>query len=212
MSGRTIRTAAAWLRSSAERDLMRGRARALAPFLKPWAARYCGATGGSNPMWRGSWRLSALPERRIERHAAVDQERRPGDVVGLVRGEPERGLRHVLRLADPAVRDQPQELGFGLGRLPGGPIDRRPDGAGCDRVHPDAVLGDLLGEALHHQHDATLGGRVIHVPGPGDDLMHRAHADDLAERLRNLRARAPAPELAHALAAAEELAGEVHVD
>src|ERR671916_348906 len=83
-----------------------------------------------------------------------------------------------------AVGDEREEAAQRLRRLPGGAVDLRPDGAGGDAIDADPARGDLLGEALHHQHDAALGGRVVGVPGPGYDLVHRAHADDLPRRGR----------------------------
>ncbi len=50
------------------------------------------------------------------------------------------------------------------------------------------------------------------MAGPRDDLVHRAHADDLAQRARDFGARAAAQELAHRLAGAQKLPGQVDID
>ena len=50
------------------------------------------------------------------------------------------------------------------------------------------------------------------MAGPGDDVVHRRQADDLAQRARKLRLRAAAPELAHRLARTQKLPGQVDVD
>ena len=47
------------------------------------------------------------------------------------------------------------------------------------------------------------------MTGPGNLLMHRAHADDLARRARYLRNDAASQEFANRGAGAQELAGEV---
>src|SRR5215211_7463250 len=67
---------------------------------------------------------AAFAERGIERHASVDEEGRAGDVVALVRGEPDRRLGDVLGVADAAVGDELEERRLGLRRLPGGAVDR----------------------------------------------------------------------------------------
>jgi hypothetical protein len=54
--------------------------------------------------------------------------------------------------------------------------------------------------------------RVIGMPGPRNDLMHRAHADDLAERARHIRPRAPPQELAHGRAGAHRKADVCRVE
>src|SRR5919106_1008021 len=182
------------------------------------------STAGSSPTMKAStsvggaasWSARVISaaglEAGIEGHAAVDVQRRAGDVVGLVRGQPHGRPRDVLGLADALVGDELQELGVGLGRLPRLAVDRRADRARADAVDPDAVRRDLLGDRLHHQHDAALGRRIVDVPRPGNRVVHRAHADDLASGAGDLLAHAAPLELAHRLAAAQELAGQVDVD
>src|SRR5512132_2661505 len=58
--------------------------------------------------------LTAGFESRVAGHAAVDEERRPGDVVGHVRGEIDRSLRDIFRLADALVWNQLHQVRVGL--------------------------------------------------------------------------------------------------
>src|SRR5262245_12627688 len=61
-----------------------------------------------------------------QRHAAVDQMRLSGDVARLVRGEEDREVRHLLRLAEPSHGLAVDEgLLDGLQRFAGGLRDRR---------------------------------------------------------------------------------------
>src|SRR5919106_1294399 len=160
---------------------------------------------------RAPWLPPGL-EARIECHPAVDEDAGAGDVIGLIRGQPRDHAADVLDLADPLVRHELHEVGIGLGRAPGGGVDRRADRARAHAVDPDAVRRDLLGDRLHHQHHAAFGGRVIDVARPRDDLVHRADADDLAGGAGDLGAHAAALELLDRLAGAQELAGEVDPD
>src|SRR4051794_40943207 len=92
------------------------------------AAMAAGQLAAATALAGGAPGLSApRREPRVERHAAVDVERRAGHVVGLVGGQPDGGAGDVLGLADPLVGDQPHQVGVGLGRLPGGGVDRRVD-------------------------------------------------------------------------------------
>src|SRR5215472_10511468 len=92
---------------------------------------------------------SVVAEGGIERHAAIDENRRAGDVVAFIRGKPCRNLGHVLGLADAAIGDEGQKPLAGFRRLPGGGVDARADGAGGDGVDTDATGRHLLREALH---------------------------------------------------------------
>ena len=80
---------------------------------------------------------AAVGEFREQGHAAVDEQGLAIDVVGIVGGEPHRGLADIDRLADPLVGDQLQQRFQRLGRLPRRTIDRGGDGARSDRVDAD---------------------------------------------------------------------------
>src|SRR3954465_15231566 len=155
---------------------------------------------------------TAARELGIERHPAVDVERDAVHVVGVVAREPDGGLADVLGLADAPVRDERQERAERFRRAPGRGVDRRPDGARRDRVHADLERRELLRERLHEEHHAALRRRVVGVPRPGNLLVYRAHAQDLARRARDRGDDAAALELAHGFPGAEELAGEVDRD
>ena len=130
---------------------------------------------------QGAARLTSAAGREagIERHAAVDEHRRAGHVIGMVRAEPDRGLGDVVRLPDPLVGHESHEIAIGLRRVPGRRVDRRADRARTDPVDADAMRCELLGHGLHEKFDAALRGRIVHVPGPGYDLMDGTHADHL---------------------------------
>ena len=34
------------------------------------------------------------------------------------------------------------------------------------------IAFNFLGDGLHHQHDATLAGGIVHMACPGDDIVH----------------------------------------
>lgn len=53
-------------------------------------------------------------ETRVQRHAAIDEQRGADHVVGLVGHEPADGARHVVHLADPAIGDQLQQFPPGV--------------------------------------------------------------------------------------------------
>ena len=67
-----------------------------------------------------------------------------------------------------------------------GRLTRGADGAGRDGVDTDATRRHLLRKAFHHELDPAFGGGVIDVTGPGNELMRRTHADDLAGRARDV--------------------------
>ena len=50
------------------------------------------------------------------------------------------------------------------------------------------------------------------MPGPRNDLVHRAHADDLAQRPRDIWSAAPSQELADSSAGAQKLSGQIDVE
>src|SRR5215831_11900057 len=132
--------------------------------------------------------LSAvLRESRVERHAAIDEQRGAIDVVGIVGSEPDRRARNVDRLADSLVWNERHQLVIGFFGLPGCGIDWRPDGPRGDAVDANATRSKLLGEAFHQQHDAAFRCRVVCVPGPWNDFVHRAHEYDLAGGAGNSR-------------------------
>ena len=160
----------------------------------------------------GAPRSAIITELRIERHATVDKQRRPGHIVGLIRGEPDRRACHVLRLAYAPVGDQLQQLLHCLLRFPGLPIDRGSNSTWSHSIDADGVRGDLLGKGPHHHPNAALGRRVVEMPGPGNQLVNRAHANDVARRPRRSVGLSLLAKQPYRLTAAKKLTGEVDVD
>src|SRR5262249_7679547 len=113
----------------------------------------------------------------------------------------------VIRFTDALVGNELHQFTVSLRRSPGFHVDGRADGARANRVDADAVRRDLLSDALHHQHDATLARRVIDMAGPRNDFVHGAHANDLAGGTGNLLANAAPFEFPNRLAGAEKLSG-----
>src|SRR6516225_10312623 len=79
--------------------------------------------------YSGQWLPSAAPARSIsaprcefgvERHAAIDKQGDPVDVVAVVGGEPHCGSRDVFGLADALIRHESHQRLVSLGRRPGG--------------------------------------------------------------------------------------------
>ena len=85
---------------------------------------------------------------------------------------------------------------------------------------PDTILasttrrepGRLLRHAFYSLHDAAFRRRVIDVASPGDDFVHRAHADDFACCGRSLRNDTAPQEFADRFARAKKLARQIDRD
>src|SRR5215471_3595825 len=80
---------------------------------------------------------SAFGKTGIEGHAAVDEQRRADDIIGIVGSEPHDRPRDILGLANPLVWHQGHQLGVGLFCAPGRGVDRCPNRARRDAVDPD---------------------------------------------------------------------------
>src|SRR6516162_3172198 len=125
--------------------------------------------------YSGQWLLSAARtslisaprgESGVERHAAIDEQSDPVDIVAVVGGQPNRSAGDVFGLADALVWHEPHQRLVSLRRRPRGGVDRRAGGARCEAVDPDAARRQLLGDRLHQHHDPALRGGVIGVSGP----------------------------------------------
>ena len=149
---------------------------------------------------------------RVERHASIDEERRADHVVGGVAGQPDGGAANVFRLADATIGDERQQALVGFIGIPGLAVDRRANCAGRDGIDADALGRNLLRQTAHHHVNATLRGRVVDMTCPRYLLVHRAHADDLANRARHGRDGAAAAEFPDGFARAQELPGEIDRD
>src|SRR6516165_5258356 len=135
---------------------------------------YAARLGAGDVSFRGPRCL----ERGVQGEAAVNEERLPGDVRGLVRAEEGNGGRHLVGAARPAHRD----VAFHHAPLDGvvdpGPVDRGHGGARADAVDPYSSRGVLecerAGEVLH----AALGHRIAEETRLGDHLVHAGYVDD----------------------------------
>src|SRR5262249_56088478 len=149
--------------------------------------------------------LSAvLRKTRIERHAAVDEQRGPVDVIGIVGGEPDRSACNVDGLTDSLIGYKRHQLRISLSGLPGRGIDRGADRPRCDAVDANATRSNLLCEALHQQHHAAFRRCVIRVTCPGNELVDRAHEYDLACGAGNLGKDAAIEEMPNRFPSAQE--------
>src|SRR3712207_3691264 len=123
--------------------------------------------------FRRPWREEA----RVQRQAAVDEDRLPGDVGGEVAGEEAGHARPLAGRARTAHGDVLLDL-RALDRIVDpGAVDRRDGRAGADAVDADPPPGVLQrqrpGEVLH----AALARRVAQVPVLGDDLVDARDVD-----------------------------------
>src|SRR5438270_11242978 len=84
--------------------------------------------------YSGQWLLSVMYPRLIsasrgefgiEGHAAIDEQRDPVDVIAVVGGEPHRGARDVLGLANALVGHEPHQRLVGFRSRPCVRVDRR---------------------------------------------------------------------------------------
>src|SRR5499426_2484535 len=125
----------------------------------------------------------AGPRRRRSnhRHPAVHVQRLAGDVGGLLRGEKDRGSRHIRPRAEPARGDSGKDrLPLLVAELVG---HRRGDQARRDAVRRHAAFGIFGGDRLDHADHPGLGRGVIALTGIAGDADHRGDADDAAETL-----------------------------
>src|SRR5205823_7449533 len=84
------------------------------------------------------------------------EERRSLDVIRLIARQPYGGAPDLFRFTDAFVRNQLEQLGVMLGRVPGLHVNRCADRARCDGVHTNPEWRDFLGYAFHHQHHAAF--------------------------------------------------------
>src|SRR6516164_4457322 len=96
-------------------------------------------------------RLISAPrsEFGVERHAAIDEQSDPVDIVAVVGGQPNRSARYVFGFTDPLVGHEPHQRLVSLRRRPRGGVDRRARGTRCEAIDPDAARCQLLGDRLH---------------------------------------------------------------
>src|SRR5262249_28257762 len=83
-------------------------------------------------------------EAPVQRHAPIDKEADPVDVVGIIGGQPGRSATNLFSLSDTLVRNQFHQLLVRGGRVPGSHVDGCPNGTRADRVDSDTVGGHFL--------------------------------------------------------------------
>src|SRR6266487_5944685 len=99
--------------------------------------------------------LASCLEAGIERHTAVHEERRSLDVIRLIARQPYGGAADLFRFTDAFVRNQLEQLGVVLGRVPGLHVDRCADRTRRDGIYANPEWRDFLSYAFHHQHHAA---------------------------------------------------------
>src|SRR5208283_5989174 len=91
-------------------------------------------------------------------------------------------------------------------------VHGRPDCAWRDGIDAYVKVGDLLRDALHEKQDAALRRGIVRMSLPGNEVVYRAHEDQLAGRIGD-GAVDPLPlEQADRLAGAQKLARQIYVD
>jgi hypothetical protein len=133
--------------SDPSRAAMRGHAEGIsgeAARWRPHASPYACPRRALGIEGAGGSRLAAGRKAGVKRHAAVDEQRRSHHIVGFVGREPDGRPTDVLRLADPPVGNQPQQVPERLGSIPGGCVDGCANCTGGDGVDTDAVRRDFL--------------------------------------------------------------------
>ncbi len=148
----------------------------------------CFADGRRNGGGFGAPRSAIVTELRIERpcHRRQTTSSRSHSRL-LIRGEPDRRACHVLRLAGCAHRGSASSV---ASPLPSSLVSQASRLIGV-RIAPGATaLTRMVSEATSwarvctDQPDAALGRRVVETPGPRNQLVNRAHANDVARRSR----------------------------
>src|SRR3712207_2873854 len=179
-------------------------------WLRPWlrAAPVMNATlPSTRPAMAGLPSLGGPP--------CVDRVSRPGDVAPRVGCQVEHGLAHVLRL-HPRRLEQVERLEDVADVVPGRVLEVGPEEpvhvlvldqrgvhvGGVDRVDPDPVRGQFLGQAAHEPDDAVLGGDV------GGDVRHATQPESRADQ-DDRAAVTVGPEVRDDRLGREEDAGEV---
>src|SRR5213594_2189519 len=147
-----------------------------------------------SPSSPGRWRPTpcGCGPPRSHQQSAVDRELGAGDVVAVRRNEIDDRATDLLRRAEPLEGNLTQEP---VAHLLRNALDHvRLDEAGRNRVHRNALAGELLGERLGERRDPGLRGGVVgltEVADLADDRGDVHHAPPLLlEHLvdENLRA------------------------
>src|SRR5215469_14326010 len=98
--------------------------------------------------------LPSCRKTRIQGHPAIHKNACSIDVIGLIGSQEHRNSPDVVWLADAFVGNQRHERFIRLWGRPCARINRCPNCARANAVDTDTIWSDLLGDALHHQHDS----------------------------------------------------------
>ena len=177
--------------------------RARAPSPPPAWRRRCGA--GRRAPQRRSFRRPWLTEARVQGQAAVDEDRLPGDVRGVVAGQEARHPAHLVGRAGTAHRDVTLDLLLLDRVVDPGRVDRGDGRARADAVDADPAVGVLEGQRAGQVHHPALRARVAQVVGLRDGLVDARDVDDHAAPVLG-------QELLDRLAGAQERAAQVDGD
>ncbi len=109
------------------------------------------------------------------RGAAVGMDDLASDVGAVARRQEDKCRRHLLGLAGALQRRVLSKL-LQLLLIERARHQRRPDRAGRDPVHADALLGKLLREAASERRNGALGGGVVQQILLALVRRHTAHA------------------------------------
>src|SRR3954451_6659939 len=99
-----------------------------------------------------------------------------------------------------------------LGCVPGGRVDRCSNCTGTNAVDADSMRSQFLRHALHQQHHSAFRCSIVGVTAPRSDLMHGAHADDLARSDGYFGSDSATLELPYCFSRTEKLSGQVDTD
>ena len=131
-------------------------------------------------------------------------------IIGEIARQPDHGVGDILRLADATVGNQLKQL-FPRVALRILFIDGGGNGARRDAVHANALFAHFLRQRAHQQIHATLGGRIVGVSGPRNQLMHRTHVNNFPHRAADVRTGTLAAKLAQCRTGAEKLPGQINI-
>src|ERR687891_847886 len=121
-----------------------------------WSTGANGAAAAMTNVLTSASPRPLLREAGVERHPAVDEDRRADDVVGLVGGDPGHRASDVVDLPPAAVRDLRLDRCLALRIGEDVRVDRRSDRSGSDGHDADPVRGQFPCDRLREQFLAAL--------------------------------------------------------
>lgn len=129
-------------------------------------------------------------------------------IVALFRRQPKYRARDIVRITDPTVGNERQQLLRFDVIFPCVSVDVGLYRSRRDCLDADFLGAKFLGQGLHQHEGAPLRGAIVAVSRPRDAIVDRAREDDVADVTACVASLADA-EAACRLAGAEELSPEV---